>query len=244
MQPIVASPKTYAYRNRIRVHVEGKVAGFYALASHSLIDVESCPIARPEVNESLRRLRSAALHDGDYSLRAPGGGGPFFEQTNELVAREMVALAERLVRRGQTLLVDAFCGSGLFAKHLLPLFEKVVGIEENAHAIESARRQASAKEHYICGDVATNLGGVLAAHESASTTIILDPPALGVSPQIIELIVAARPSEVLYVSCDPATLARDLAALAGAYRLDSVTPLDMFPQTAEIEVVAHLSLRD
>ncbi len=242
MQPIIPSPKNYGYRNRIRVHVDAGVAGFYAHGSHALIDIEVCPIARPEVNESLRRLRHAGLRDGDYSLRAPGGGGPFFEQTNEAVAREMVALAERSVRRGQGLLIDAFCGSGLFAKQLAPLFEKVIGIDENTHAIESATRTAAPHEHYICGDVATHLADIFAGHDATRTTLILDPPATGITPALSELILAARPSEILYVSCDPATLARDLAALCRSYSLDAVTPLDMFPQTAEIEAVAHLSL--
>ncbi len=242
MQPIIPSPKSYGYRNRIRVHVEGGVAGFYAHGSHSLIDIEQCPIARPEVNESLRRLRHAALRDGDYSLRAPGGGGPFFEQTNEAVAREMAALVERTVRRGQVLLIDAFCGSGLFAKQLAPLFEKVIGIDENSHAIESAQCTAEPHEHYICGDVSEHLTAIFSEHDVARTTLILDPPAIGIAPGLIEQILAAHPAEILYVSCDPATLARDLAALSRDYRLESVTPLDMFPQTAEIEAVAHLSL--
>ncbi len=242
MEPIIPSPKEYGYRNRIRVHVDGAVAGFYALGSHTLIDIAQCPIARPEVNESLRRLRAAALQDGDYALRAPGGGGPFFEQTNEPVAREMVALAERKIRRGQHLLVDAFCGSGLFAKHLAPLFEKVIGIDENSHAIESARRTALAHEHYVCGDVGTHLGDILGSHPMDATTVLLDPPATGVPPQVMDMLIGARPIELLYVSCDPATMARDLALLKSSYRLESVTPLDMFPQTAEIEVIAHLSL--
>ncbi|MDB6154432.1 MAG: hypothetical protein JWL90_2885 [Chthoniobacteraceae bacterium] len=242
MQPIVPSPKTYGYRNRIRVHVEGGIAGFYAIGSHTLIDVEVCPISRPEVNESLRRLRAAALPDDDYSLRAPGGGGPFFEQTNEEVARAMVKLVEAMVRRGQTLLVDAFCGSGLFAKHLAPLFEKVVGIEDNSHAVESARRTARPNEQYICGDVAATLGEVLAAHEPATTTVVLDPPATGLEPRVVDLLVGSRPVEIIYVSCDPATMARDLGVLCRSYRLESVTPLDMFPQTSGIEAIAHLIL--
>lgn len=242
MQPIIPSPLEYGYRNRIRVHVEGGAAGFYAHGSHSLIDVTHCPIARPEVNESLRRLRGAALRDGDYSLRAPGGGGPFFEQTNEAVAREMVALVERLVRRGQALLIDAFCGSGLFAKQLAPLFDKVVGIEANEHAIESARRSALPNESYACGDVEAHLGEVLSAHDAARTTVVLDPPAEGISPRVADLLLGSRPAEIIYVSCDPATLARDLGVLSKSYSLQSVTPLDMFPQTAEIEAVAHLSL--
>jgi 23S rRNA (uracil1939-C5)-methyltransferase len=240
MRAMVPAPQALGYRNRIRVHVQGRCAGFYATGSNLLVDVESCAIARPEVNVALRRLRGAALEDGDYSLRAPGGGGPFFEQTNEAMAREMVRLVADMVLKGQERLVDAFCGAGLFAKHLASAFKQVIGIEENVHAVESARASAAGHERYICGDVGAHLGEVLQEQNLDSTTLILDPPATGLSARIVELVTAFPPAEVVYVSCNPATLARDLVAFGEGFRVESVTPLDMFPQTAEIEVVVHL----
>ena len=239
MRPIIAAPEPFGYRNRIRVHVAGGIAGFFAHDAHSIVDVGECAIASPEVNQALRRLRTAAVRDGDYSLRA-SGGGPYFEQTNTGVTRALLALVESLVSRGHSLLVDAYCGAGLFAKKLAPLFDQVVGIEENANAVERAMRSAEPSERYVAGDVAELLGDILSAHDTARTTVILDPPAIGVVSRVTDILLGARPAEILYISCNPATLARDLAALAGTYRLSSVTPLDMFPQTAEIEVVAHL----
>ncbi len=242
MRPAIAAPEPYEYRNRIRVHVAEGVAGFFSRDAHSLIEIDRCAIASPEVNKALRRLRHAAVRDGDYSLRAKGGG-PYFEQTNAGVTRELLALLESLVRRGQSLLVDAYCGAGLFAKHLAPLFETVIGIEENVNAVERAARDAAPHERYIAGDVAALLGELLSVHDAARTSVILDPPATGIVPRVADLLLGAQPSEILYVSCNPATLARDLALLASAYALSTVTPLDMFPQTAEIEVVAHLVRR-
>ncbi len=94
----------------------------------------------------------------------------------------------------------------------------------------------------MAGDVALCLGGVLASVPAAETCLILDPPAIGAAGRVIEFILGALPAEIIYVSCNPATLARDLAILCRtSYKLRSVTPLDMFPQTAEIEAVAHLS---
>ena len=240
MRPIVASPEEYEYRNRIRVHVRDGVSGFYAHRSRILIDIEHCPISRPVVNEALTNLRRAALRDGDYSLRAPGGGGPFFEQTNPEVARKMVHLVESLIQHGQVLLVDAYCGGGLFAKHLAPRFERVIGIDESIYAIEAARRGAGVNETYIAGEVSQHLGEILTANEPRRTTVIVDPPAAGVTARVLDLLVGTGPAEVVYVSCNPATLARDLSVLCRTYHLESVTPVDMFPQTAEIEVVAHL----
>lgn len=243
MRPMIPAPEPFGYRNRIRVHAARGAAGFFAQDGHTLVDIQECAIAAPVVNEALRELRRSGAPDGDYSLRARGGG-PFFEQTNPAVTREMLALVRANIRRGQALLVDAYCGAGLFAKHLADLFENVVGIEENSHAIEKARRSLQPHEEYIEGDVSDHLGGILAIHDSARTTVLLDPPATGIPSRVIDLLLAAAPVEIIYVSCNPATLARDLAALSASYGIKAVTPLDMFPQTAEIEVVAELLLAE
>ncbi len=239
MRPIVPAPEPYAYRNRIRVHVQDGQAGFFTHRSHALIPITHCAIARPAVNDSLRDLRRSPARDGDYTLFARDGH-EFFEQTNDEVASALLTLVEQTVRREQALLLDAYAGAGFFSHRLAPLFGQVIGIEENEHAVERARGKAGANERHLLGDVAMLLAEILGAHPMDRTTVILDPPAIGISPHVADLLAAARPSEILYVSCNPATLARDLGALRSAYRLASVTPLDMFPQTAEIEVLAVL----
>ena len=241
MQAPVAAPSPYAYRNRIRVHSVGGITGFYAQDARALIDIEQCLLAVPEVNQALARLRRSPVREGDYSLRAPGGG-PFFEQTNPGVTALLVETVRAKVQ-GRGTLIDAYCGAGLFARALADRFAAVVGIEENFAAIESARRQAQPHETYIAGEVSAQLGDVLAQHPAEETTVLLDPPAEGIATRVCDLILAAAPAELLYVSCNPATLARDLALLSAGYELLSVTPLDMFPQTAEIEVVAHLRVK-
>ena len=235
-RPMVPSPKPYGYRSRIRVHVVQGVVGFYAADGYSLIDIEHCPIASKEVNERLAGLRARRMPDGDYTLSETRKKG-FFEQTNNAVAQSMLDLVGQLITPGGSL-VDAYCGAGFFAQHLRDRFERVVGIEENEFAIAHARTHAAPHERYLAGDVADTLAEVLA--ETGETSLILDPPAAGISARVIETILATAPREILYVSCNPGTLARDLAHLSGTHRLESVTPLDMFPQTAEIEVVAHL----
>ncbi len=240
MQPIIPSPDPYNYRSRVRVHSAEGVIGFYAFGSHELVDIDSCPIASDKVNEALRHLRNIRAGDGDYTLREPGRA-EFFEQTNDKVAAEMLALIHRLVRDDQKLLIDAYCGAGFFAKHLRDRFEQVIGIESYPPAIERATSDAAPNETYVCGDVAENIGYMLAEADLARTTLILDPPAAGIAPRVVDLICGSPPLALLYVSCDVATMARDIASLRGAYTLQSVTALDMFPQTAEIEVVASLA---
>lgn len=238
MRPMIASPKEFGYRNRIRVHVADGMVGFYAPDRLELVDIESCPLASPQVNEALLELRSRAVRDGDYTLAERRGG--YFEQTNDGASEKMLTLVEETVRRGQSLLIDAYCGAGLFAKRLAGLFEQVAGIEENPYAVQYAQRTAGSNEVYFAGDVAGHLPEVFGKADAATTTLLLDPPAIGISTEVADLILASRPSEIVYVSCNPATLARDLSILCRNYRLESVTPLDMFPQTAEIEVIVHL----
>jgi tRNA/tmRNA/rRNA uracil-C5-methylase (TrmA/RlmC/RlmD family) len=240
MRPIVPSSQEYGYRNRIRVHAEAGVIGFYTHASHALIDVEQCPISMPTVNDALNNLRQRNVMDGDYTLSARERT-VFFEQTNDSVAAELLAAVRNAIKPGQQFLLDAYSGAGFFAKGLADLFEQVIGIEENAYAVDQARTSATAKERYIVGDVQIHLGEVLATHDLALTTVILDPPAIGASSRVMEILSISQPEHLIYVSCNPATLARDISLLKGAYTLDSVTPFDMFPQTAEIEVMALLT---
>jgi 23S rRNA (uracil1939-C5)-methyltransferase len=241
MRPIVPSPNPYGYRNRIRVHRAGRATGFFGYESRDLIDVEQCLLAQPEVNRALHKLRVSKAPEGSYALRASGGAGPFFEQVNEAVTLALTELLDQTLKREQALLVDAYCGGGRFARALKSHAAEVIGIEASEAAVHFARGKAGSTEQYIHGDVADHLGDVLSRYDAARTSVILDPPPDGLSPRVLDFLLAANPSEIAYVSCNPATLARDLAMLTKSFTLRSVTPLDMFPQTAEIEVFAHLT---
>jgi len=243
--PTVASPQPLGYRNRIRVHAasqEGSLhIGFYEKRGRKIVDVQNCPIASDEVNERLAILRGTRPGPGEYTLSAR----PevlFFEQTNDGTAAELVRLVGSLVGSAHKLLVDAYCGAGFFGSLLAHRFEKVAGIESHPGAIAAAQKKAAPNETYICGDVAAHLAGILAGADPKLTTVLLDPPAAGLSPSVTEILGKSPVRSLVYVSCDPATLARDLGALVRfGYALETVVPVDMFPQTADIEVVAALS---
>ena len=255
MRPIVPSPLPYGYRNRLTVHAEDGVIGFFRRDSHRLIDIEQCPISMDEVNRALADLRAQRVPDGHFTLRATDGPR-VFSQTNDAVANALRNLIAKLVPNNQQLLVDAYCGAGFFAKALLDKFERVIGIDWDRFAIATARENATAKEFYVAGDIDVELrdmqvgavhrtargrlGSIAPTFEDKNTTLIVDPPATGLSASARQAIVDLAPASFIYVSCNPATLARDLKELQEKFRIESVTPLDMFPQTAEIEVVVHL----
>src|SRR6266404_220286 len=108
MRPIIPSPEQYRYRNRITVHAQEGVIGFFRRASHRLIDIEHCPISLDEVNQALTELRARAPRDGHYTLRAQSGPR-VFSQANDAVANALRDLIARLIPGDQELLIDAYC---------------------------------------------------------------------------------------------------------------------------------------
>ena len=259
--PMVPSPLAYSYRNRITVHVQDGIVGFYQRDSNRLIDIEQCPISSPGVNDALVDLRAQKPRDGNYTLRA--GGGPLvFTQISDEVARALADRIAQFIPKNQQLLIDAYCGAGFFAKRLAERFKRVIGIDWDRFAIRAAQQHATVKETYIAGDVEDELHNVLVGAVDSTdpsrigidgrlgsiaptsrTVLIVDPPATGLPEGVRAKIVDVAPQTVIYVSCNPATLARDLLDLTKRYAVESVTPFDMFPQTAEIEVAVHLTCR-
>jgi 23S rRNA (uracil1939-C5)-methyltransferase len=249
MRPIIPSPRQYAYRNRITVHAQDGLIGFFRRDSHRLLGIERCPISRDQVNHALAALRAQEyVRDGHYTLRT-ASEPRVFSQINDEVAQTLRDLIIDLVPPNQDLLIDAYCGAGFFAKALLDKFLRVIGIDWDRFAIVAAKENASEKETYVAGDMESELrsDGFLAVEGETrrlgsrrSLTIIIDPPATGLTEGVRKAINDLAPETLIYVSCNPPTLARDLKELQHRFAINSITPLDMFPQTAEIEVLAHL----
>ena len=238
VHPMIASPLSWGYRNRISVHAEGGRIGFYHKKSHSLVDVKMCPIASEEVNAELNALRdSRPRQDCRITLREPHGSRGF-SQVNNGAAALLADVVEEFAGSGQAL-VDAYCGAGFFSKRLRAHFAVVTGIEWSEGAIRHAREDASENETYLAGSVENHILTVLGGVPLDQSALIVDPPAEGLSPDVVAAILDKPPQTLVYVSCDPSTFARDAKKLSLKYKLDSVQPVDMFPQTAEIELAAR-----
>ena len=243
VEPIVPSPEQFHYRNRITVHTKSRRVGFFRARSRRIVEVSHCPIATERVNALLGELRSSNPKDGEYPLREPSAFRGF-RQVNDAVADRLAGIVEEMARPGGKLFVDAYCGAGFFAKRLTALFDLTIGIEWSTDAIRIARQEAGPREIYLSGDVRRHLVPALDAAPAESTTLLVDPPEEGVEKDVLEAIESRRPSRLIYVSCNPATLARDVRHLARTYVLERVCPVDMFPQTAEIEAAALLRRAD
>ncbi|MCX6954765.1 MAG: class I SAM-dependent RNA methyltransferase [Verrucomicrobia bacterium] len=154
---------------------------------------------------------------------------------------------------GARYLVDAYCGSGLFALTAAPAFERVAGIELSESSIRFARENAAANglanATFQAGDAAQIFAGLPAlatpetpgAFAAADTAVIIDPPRKGCDENFLAQLFAYGPRAVVYVSCDPATQMRDLKSfLAAGYTLTAAQPFDLFPQTRHLECVLTL----
>jgi 23S rRNA (uracil1939-C5)-methyltransferase len=246
VQPMIASPEQYAYRNRITVHVKDGLVGFFAEGSNRVVPVTKCLIASEEVTLGFQDLLKTRPRNGNYLIGEKKRYGGF-RQVNNAVAEILKKTVREAVRPStaapiEELLVDAYCGAGFFAHELQALFTKVIGIERSIASVAMASRQAAPNEEYLAGDVEQMLPAALSAGSSAGTVLLLDPPSEGLAELATEAILERPPARIVYVSCNPATLARDAKRLSERYRMEQVTPLDMFPQTAEIESVSLFHL--
>jgi 23S rRNA (uracil1939-C5)-methyltransferase len=145
---------------------------------------------------------------------------------------------------GEETVVDAFSGPGTIALFLAGAAARVTGIEEVPEAVADARQNAARNGimnvEFLAGRVEEVLGEML-ARSFRPDVVVLDPPRAGVAREALETIARLGPRRLVYVSCNPATLARDLGILQGyGYRTLEVQPVDMFPQTTHVEAVARL----
>ena len=171
-----------------------------------------------------------------------------FYQVNRGQAERLYSLAGEYAQlTGEELLLDLYCGAGTIGLSLAGKARRLLGVEIIPEAVENARENAKLNGiengEFFCGDAA-EAAQMLAQRGERPDVIVLDPPRKGCSPELVETVAQFGPRRVVYVSCDPATLARDLKLFAQlGYPPVEAAPVDMFPGTAHVETVALLSNR-
>lgn len=263
IEPVIPCPQPYGYRNRIMIRSqwnkpEQKLNLGFIRADCGLVeDIETCKIAEPALNEQITYVRQHPPPKGGIKvvLRIPPEDWEVpahsFFQNNFFLLPELVRVVRETLRAGGSRhLVDLYCGVGFFGIELAGAVESFVGVECDQLAIAAARRNAQRRGvtngEFIAARVEEALPQLVERFSAPATTVLIDPPRKGCQPATLELLRSVRPAQVLYVSCHPATMARDLNILgaAGVFKLRRVTPLDMFPQTQHVECVADLRAVD
>jgi len=177
---------------------------------------------------------------GPTSWLIPHNG---FFQTNEPQAAVLLDLVRREARAGKAdRVLDLYCGAGFFGLALAGTAKEVVGIEENPQSVAAAEASAQVSGLKNTTFLAGDLGAVLAGVDKVAGEIaVVDPPREGLLPRALEVLIARAPKRIVYISCYPPSLVRDLKALnAAGYRGLSCTAVDMFPHTSHLETVLTL----
>lgn len=170
-----------------------------------------------------------------------------FLQLNSLQTDKLYDLATAALNPDENdILLDAYCGVGTIGITLADKVKQVYGIEIIPEAIEDAKKNAEKNDvknaEYFVGSV-DEVYPKLLAQDIHPTALIVDPPRVGLDDKLIKTILANRPEKLVYISCNPSTLAKDLTQLSKKYRVDYLQPVDMFPQTPHVETVVKFSRR-
>ena len=175
-------------------------------------------------------------------------GAKSFYQTNSGQAFKLYSVARDFAGlTGKEIVYDLYTGTGTIAQFVSRMASKVIGIEYVPEAIEDAKANAAANGitncEFFAGDMKDVLSEDFIAEHGHPDVIILDPPRAGIHPDVAKVILAASPEKIVYVSCNPASQARDLAILCEKYEITAVQPVDMFPHTQHVENVCALVLK-
>jgi 23S rRNA (uracil1939-C5)-methyltransferase len=267
---VVPSPAEYGYRGRTRLRIQGRRVGYRRRRSHALCPVTRCPVLVPELDRRLvalaedppdrdGHLELAAAGDATRTAWLPGAeGAPLwhalsagrmrvspgvFFQSNALL---MDALCTAVVDAAGTgkRAIELFAGAGLFTLGLAPHFASLVAVESNAAAVEDLEHNLEeagiGNVKVVCDRLERALErGALGAVDP--DVIVLDPPRSGLEEGGAEAVAALGAQRIVYLSCEPATLARDLALMVRCgYEPKPLQAFDLFPQTPHVEALAVL----
>ncbi len=194
---------------------------------------------RPHVEEEMVLLGGQEAIQESWQDEELDLSGSVFLQVNRAAASR---LEEYVVERAGNVrgknIIDAYCGIGLHTRRLARAGAHVTGVELDPLAIKEAQAAGIANAGFICGRVEEELPRLLPAD-----IVILNPPRAGIEAAAVTHLVRRPVDKILYISCNPATLARDLDRLSPKYQLDGLRCFDLFPQTAHVETVAELKLK-
>jgi tRNA/tmRNA/rRNA uracil-C5-methylase (TrmA/RlmC/RlmD family) len=235
-EDILTTGKINGYRNNIQLKSDGKKIGFYGKKSHDVIEISKCLLAGEDVNVNSPQTRTKSETIGDLTFHISHES--FFQVNSEAAlllyskAREYAALTPH------EFLLDLYCGTGTITLFLGRDAKKALGVEANAFAVDNARKNAAINNihnvEFLCEDV-----NGLDAKGLNPGCLVVNPPRKGLSDGALRVILKSAPSRIVYISCNPATLARDIRLLGG-YRVSRVCAVDMFPRTRHVECVVKL----
>jgi 23S rRNA (uracil1939-C5)-methyltransferase len=263
----VISGEPWQYRNRVQLHIEGGAVGYFAQGSRDLCAIDHCPIASPKLNETIGKIEAQRATTAlelftnetevqvnvidrvprpeltalaSLGVTTPIDYASFrvsrnsFFQVNRLLIDPLVECA--IAGPKGEWAVDLYAGVGLFAVKLAERFGKVTAVESGGTAFRDLTH------NFPQAPVNANVEDYLATLQETPDFILADPPRAGLGKLVVKELARIHAPRLTIVSCDPATLARDLQGLLTEnYGIDKITLVDLFPQTFHLETVVELS---
>lgn len=265
IHPVVPSPNEFDYRNRVTLHRSKAGIGYHRRGSHEIVPITSCPLASPALNKKIaaaselgntapanhagrQRGRIPLLPSEDTPFELREDAGATFTQANALLNPELTRIVAHAARwRKSQNILELYAGSGNFSFTLAEIAHTVTAVEGNAtaHMEAQARKKSSPHEStaqrvsFRHAEVRGFIFELIQAHEHFDT-IVCDPPREGLGDLATRLVELGA-GRIVLISCELESFVRDARALMSkGYRLDEITPLDMFPQTQHVEIVGKL----
>jgi len=256
--PMAGAEQILRYRNRVQIRSKANQLGFFKRGTHELVDVESCEVSAPEINEEIKRIRleksvhssqemtkielyldeDGKVHRFDNVPHSFGGFAQVHTPQNQKL-REKVA--QIVKTRNTQVVLELFCGNGNLTFTYLNHVKKAWGIDASQSAIEHARKQRgqefSEKVTFFTEKVDPGLLRRLPPESRDYDTLILDPPRQGMLNSLPGFL-HKQLKTIIYISCSPLTFSQDVQCLKKEFTLKTIEPIDMFPQTRHIELIS------
>ncbi len=235
------SPEQWHYRNRIQLHINSKgVIGFYRPKSKDVIEFDECLIADERINKELNERRTEfSKRDRGVAIRVEGEES--FSQINTTQNEQMKKLVvEWLGEVKHESVMELYAGSGNLTFPIADIAELVIASDIDGRSIQSAQLKQANLNITNVEFIRAEAGRAAKRFAGGCDAVLVDPPRKGCA-EAIDAIVSVEPESILYISCNPATLARDINKLHEfGYNLERAIPIDMFPQTFHVETLALL----
>lgn len=209
-------------------------------------------VINPKLNDTINDQEVVLFSGRDHIFEELDGlhfkiGPKSFFQTNSQQALELYRITRKLADlKGHEVVYDLYTGTGTIALYLAGSSKKVIGIENVEAAIADAKINAELNNikntAFFCGDMKDVLTDSFFTENNSPDVIVTDPPRAGMHADVVDAILRALPERIVYVSCNPATQARDIQLLSGKYAVSEIQPVDMFPHTHHVENVIRLDL--
>ena len=258
---IITGPE-YNYRNKVTFHKSNNLIGYYQKNTKNIIPIDKCLLLDNTINNSIKDISTSSsnlvirssnnskdlLINNKESIITNIGNKNYylskdsFFQVNKFLTKELFDLIRKSIKKKYNNCLDLYCGTGTIGIYISDLVNNVIGIDYSESNIKDANKNRELNKvdniSFICDKVENKINSF-----KDIDLIIVDPPRSGLDNKTKSYLKKINPEEIIYVSCDPVTLSRDLKDINDSFDIKEITPINMFPRTYHCESIAVLERR-